>query len=95
MEIRQSLKAVMTGYVLCLLAELVLAVLWWQFQPALTFWAVGPIPVILAVFVAIRHIQRRTTKIVISSDRLHYEAGLFSKTTRPWSWLRCRMCACI
>ncbi len=82
MELRQSLKAVKAGYVLCLLAELVLGGLWlWQ-EPAVTFWAVAPIPFVLAVFVAIRHVQRRMTKITISSDRLHYETGLFSKATR-------------
>jgi membrane protein YdbS with pleckstrin-like domain len=82
MELRQSLKAVKAAYLLCLLAEVVLAGLWlWQ-EPSVTYWAVGPIPVVLAVFTAIRHVQRRMTKIVISSDRLHYETGLFSKATR-------------
>jgi membrane protein YdbS with pleckstrin-like domain len=82
MEVRQSLKAVKAAYLLCLLAELALAVGWWWFQPDLTFWAVAPIPAILAVFVVIRHIQRRVTKITISSERLHYESGLFAKSTR-------------
>jgi membrane protein YdbS with pleckstrin-like domain len=82
MEVRQSLKAVKTGYVLCLLAELVLGGLWWWQQPPVTFWAVAPIPFVLAVFVVIRHIQRRMTKITISSERLHYETGLLSKATR-------------
>src|SRR5580700_304035 len=82
MEVRQSLKAVKAAYLLCLLAELALAGLWWYFQPDLTFWAVAPIPAVMAVFVVIRHIQRRMTKITISSDRLHYETGLLSKATR-------------
>src|SRR5580658_8402449 len=82
MELRQSLKAVKAAYVLCLLLELILGGLWWYFQPDLTFWAVAPIPLVLAVFVVIRHIQRRMAKITISSDRLHYETGLFSKATR-------------
>jgi membrane protein YdbS with pleckstrin-like domain len=33
------------------------------------------------MFVAIRHIRRRMTLITITTDRLRYEAGLFSKTT--------------
>jgi membrane protein YdbS with pleckstrin-like domain len=82
MEVRQSLKAVKAAYLLCLLLELALAGLWWYFQPDFTFWAVAPIPLVMAVFVVIRHIQRRMTKITISSDRLHYESGLASKTTR-------------
>jgi membrane protein YdbS with pleckstrin-like domain len=82
MEVRQSLKAVKAAYLLCLLLELVLVGLWQYFQPDVTFWAVGPIPFVLALFVVVRHIQRRMTKITISSDRLHYESGLASKTTR-------------
>jgi membrane protein YdbS with pleckstrin-like domain len=82
MELRQSLKAVKAAYLGCLLMELVLGGLWWYFQPDLTFWAVAPIPFVLAVFVATRHIRRRMTKITISSDRLHYETGMFSKATR-------------
>jgi len=82
MELRQSLKAIKAGYLLCLLLELALGALWWWQQPNVTFWAVAPIPFVLAVFVAIRHIRRRMTKITISSDRLHYETGLLSKVTR-------------
>jgi membrane protein YdbS with pleckstrin-like domain len=82
MEVRQSLKAVKAAYLLCLLTELALAGSWWYFQPDLTFWAVAPIPLVMAAFVVIRHIQRRMTRITISSDRLHYESGLFSKATR-------------
>jgi membrane protein YdbS with pleckstrin-like domain len=82
MEVRQSLKAVKAAYLLCLVAELVLIGVWWYFQPDLTFWAVGPIPLVMAVFVVVRHIQRRMTKITISTDRLHYESGLASKSTR-------------
>jgi uncharacterized membrane protein YdbT with pleckstrin-like domain len=37
---------------------------------------------VVALFIAIRHIQRRVTKITILSDRLRYESGMFSKTTR-------------
>src|SRR5580658_562149 len=82
MEVRQSLKAVKAAYLLCLLAEIALAGMWWYFTPDVTFLAVAPIPVVMAVFVVIRHIQRRMTKITISSDRLHYESGLLSKSTR-------------
>jgi uncharacterized membrane protein YdbT with pleckstrin-like domain len=30
----------------------------------------------------IRHIRRRTTKLAVVGERIRYEAGLFSKTTR-------------
>ena len=70
------------AYLLCLLLELALAALWWWQQPDLTFWAVAPIPLVFAIFVVVRHIQRRMTKITISADRLHYESGMASKSTR-------------
>ncbi len=84
MEIRQSLKAVKAAYLLCGLLELAAVVLWYenQFPASMPFWVIGALPVILAVFVVIRNIQRRMTKITISSDRVHYETGLMSKATR-------------
>ncbi len=82
MEIRQSLKGVKAAYLLCALLEVALAILWYTQQPSVSYWAAGPIPAVLAVFVVIRHIQRRMTRISISSDRLHYETGLLSKATR-------------
>jgi membrane protein YdbS with pleckstrin-like domain len=84
MEIRQSLKAVKAAYMLCVVLELAAVILWYesQFPDSLPFWVIGVLPVILAIFTAIRHIQRRMTKITISSDRVHYETGLLSKATR-------------
>jgi len=81
MEIRQSLKGVKAGYTACLLLELALALFWYTSQPGVTFWAVGPLPVVLAVFVVIRHIQRRMTRLSISQDRMHFERGLLSKSS--------------
>jgi len=45
-------------------------------------WALLLLPAILVLFVVIRHIRRRLTKLVILSDVIRYETGLFSKTTR-------------
>lgn len=83
MEVRQSIKAIKAGYLLCVLLEIALAALWyWQPPPGMPFVAVAPIPVVLALFVAIRHIRRRMTKITISTETLHFETGLLSKATR-------------
>lgn len=81
MQLRQSLKVVLLGYVLCLVAEVALAVWWMAAQLPYVAWALV-IPPVLTLFVVIRHIQRRVTKITILGDRLRYESGLFSKTTR-------------
>lgn len=84
MEVRQSLKGVKAAYLACVLLELVFVALAYEQQlpESMPFWVVGIIPLILAIFVATRHIRRRMTKITISSDRLHYETGLVSKATR-------------
>lgn len=84
MEIRQSLKAVKAGYVLCAVFEIALILLWYagQFPSSMPYWAMGILPVLLALFVAVRHIRRRMTRITISTDRLRFETGLFSKSTR-------------
>ena len=83
MQLRQSLKAIKFGYFLCLAAGVAIAAYWIVAQPQgpIPIWAPMTIPVVLAMFVAIRHIRRRMTLITITTDRLRYEAGLFSKTT--------------
>ena len=40
------------------------------------------VPVLLLFFTLFRHMQRRLEKITLSGDRLKYESGLFSKSTR-------------
>lgn len=82
MEIRQSIKAVKAGYFACLLLELAVLALWYTQQLPIPVEAAAVLPLLLAVFVVLRHIQRRMTRITISSDLLHYESGLVSKSTR-------------
>ena len=83
MLVRQSIKAVVLGYVLCLLAAVAIVIYWETAAepPAFPVWAPLLIPLVLAAFVAIRHIQRRLTKIIVTADRLRYESGMLSKTT--------------
>jgi uncharacterized membrane protein YdbT with pleckstrin-like domain len=83
MLVRQSLKAVVLGYVVCVVAAIAIAV-FWQTSSApqnIPWWVPQLVPLVLIVFAAVRHIQRRLTKIVVSTDRLRYESGLLSKTT--------------
>ncbi len=83
MQLRQSLKIIMAGYVSCLAAEVAIAY-WIAASPSvgIPFWVPMLVPAVLALFVAIRHIRRRMTKITVLTDKLRYESGLFSKTTR-------------
>lgn len=82
MQLRQSLKVIKLGYSLCLAAEVAIAFFWIIVQPQVPVpvWVPMLIPVILAMFVAIRHFRRRMTHITITADQLRYESGLFSKT---------------
>ncbi len=84
MEIKQSLKAVKAAYLLCLLLEIAVLVLYYDhlLPDAMPLSAASLLPLLLAIFVVIRHIHRRMTKVTISADRLHYDTGLLSKTTR-------------
>jgi membrane protein YdbS with pleckstrin-like domain len=84
MLLRQSIKAILLGYTLCLAAEVAIAAYWIMAapQPSIPVWAPMLIPAVLAVFVAIRHVRRRMTSISVAGDKLRYESGLFAKSTR-------------
>jgi membrane protein YdbS with pleckstrin-like domain len=83
MLVRQSLKAVVLGYTLCVLAAAAIAVYWQMGSPppSVSWWVPQLVPLVLIAWVAIRHIQRRLTKIVVAADRLRYESGMLSRTT--------------
>lgn len=83
MELRPSLKFVKLSYLGCIILAIALG----------AYLEVGTdhqdwekwgfiIPAILIFFTMIRHVQRRLVKLTVLGDRLRYEAGLFSKTTR-------------
>ncbi len=83
MQLRASLKLIKLGYLLSLLLAVGIAIYLESIHnddPKM--WGLLVIPAILIIFVAIRHLRRRLTKLVILDDRLRYESGLFSKTTR-------------
>src|SRR5437016_9571646 len=84
MQLRPSLKFIKLSYVLCLILAVGIAVYWLAdaAHPEIPMWAPLAVPAILVLFTAIRHVERRLVKLVILGDRLRYEAGLFSKTTR-------------
>ena len=77
------MKLIQVGYI----ASLILAVAVAIYLLAIhnqddRMWALLVIPALLALFAATRHLKRRLVTLTIMSDRLRYEAGLFSKTTR-------------
>jgi len=84
MVIRQSSKLIIVGYILFALVELGVVFLWFgtDRHPDMPFWVPMLLPEVLLVFLAIRHVQRLATKMTVDGDRLQYEEGIFSKSTR-------------
>jgi membrane protein YdbS with pleckstrin-like domain len=83
MVLRPSLKFVKLSYVLCLLLAVALGVYIQTAAQPVEHAAYGFIlPAILAFFALIRHMQKRLVKLTIMGDRLRFESGLFSKSTR-------------
>jgi|SRR5579872_284924 len=83
MELRSSLKFVKLSYVFCLLlaVAMVVFIMTRPGTPQEAYWSLL-LPAALLFFTAVRHIRRRLSKITLTGDKLRYEAGLFSKSTR-------------
>jgi membrane protein YdbS with pleckstrin-like domain len=84
MKVRQSLKGVNIAYVLDLVLAAAIAAYWLGASdpPQVPLWVPMLAPAALLLLTAIRHMRRRTTSLDVQGDRLRYEAGVFSKTSR-------------
>jgi uncharacterized membrane protein YdbT with pleckstrin-like domain len=84
MVIRQSSKLIMVGYILFVLCELGILVVWFATtrHPDIPFWVPMILPAVLLLFLFIRHLKRLATKMTVEGERLQYEEGIFSKSTR-------------
>lgn len=83
MQVTASVKVIKIGYVLCLLAAIGIAVYLLAIRNQdERMWGLLGLPTLAALYLAVRHIRRRLVKLTILDDRLRYEAGLLSKTTR-------------
>ena len=83
-QIRPSLKFVNLSYVFALAMAVALGVYMLLADPKPPDWVVWGflLPAIWLLFTIVRHIKRRLVKITIVDDRLRYEAGVSSKSTR-------------
>lgn len=83
MQLRPSIKLIKLVYILSLIAAVAIAGYLLSI-PDLDdrLWALLLLPAIAIFFAGIRHLRRRLTKLTVLDDRLRFEAGLFSKTTR-------------
>ena len=87
MVIRPTMKYIYLGYVLVVVIVVASVVLLEHIQmpvgipPALQPW-IPWLPVLLLLWPLKRHLRNRLTKMTILEDRLRYESGLMSRTTR-------------
>src|SRR5947209_6840142 len=83
MELRPSLKFVKLAYIFCaiLAAAMGVALVTLQDLPPGSAWTLL-LPAALAAFAIIRHFKLRLVKLTVLDDRIRYESGLFSKSTR-------------
>ena len=83
MQVTASVKIIKIGYVLCLLTAIGIAVYLLAIRNQdERMWGLLSLPTVAALYLSVRHIRRRLVKLTILDDRLRYEAGLLSKTTR-------------
>ena len=80
--IRPSMKFIKAGYLLVLLLILAAAAVHYKYlAPVYQPW-LPAVTALLLVFPIKRHIQRQTVKLTFAGDKLRYETGLLSKSTR-------------
>ena len=85
MVLRPSVKLILTAYVACGLLEIVILVYWlllWDPPPPVPVWVPLAAPFFFQLWAAARHVLRMTTRLTIEGDRIRYECGLLTKTTR-------------
>jgi membrane protein YdbS with pleckstrin-like domain len=83
MQLRPSLKFIKLSYVFWLVLAVAIAVyLLAAGNPDRRLWGLLAAPALFAIITLVRHIRRRLIKLTILTDRLRYESGLISKTTR-------------
>ena len=83
MQLRPSIKLIKLVYILSLAAAVAIAgYLLSMGGRDDRLWSLLLLPAVAILFAAIRHLRRRLTKLTVLDDRLRFEAGLFSKTTR-------------
>jgi len=84
MQLRPSLKFIRLSYVFCLALTVGIGVYYFSVNPdgrQAVLWAFV-VPAFLLVLTMVRHVERRLVKLEILGDRLRYESGFLSKSTR-------------
>nr|MDP9114884.1 PH domain-containing protein [Acidobacteriota bacterium] len=71
------------GYIVCFLLALGIAIYLLSIHNEdQRLWGLLAIPLLGLIILAMRHMRRRLVKLTILDDRLRYESGVLSKSTR-------------
>src|SRR5690242_9652513 len=82
--IRPTLKFIKLGYVAVLLLVGVAAWFGFSYQNPVMPW-IPAVAALLLFWPITKQIRRQATKVIVSGDKLRYESGFLSKTTRTIS----------
>jgi uncharacterized membrane protein YdbT with pleckstrin-like domain len=80
--IRPTLKFIKAAYLSILLVAAVAG--WLAMQNTVPEWTPAVVALLL-LWPAERHIRRQSTRLILTGDKLRYESGFLSKTTRTIS----------
>ena len=81
--IRPSMKQITAGYILALVVIIAAVVAYaWYLNPDKYPWWLPAISAIVLLLPIRAHIRRQAVKITITGDKMRYDVGLLSKTTR-------------
>lgn len=78
--VRPTMKFIKAGYAGVIVLVVAGSVLWYMMHPD-PVW-VPAVLLLLLLWPLSHHIRRQSAKVTISGDKLRYELGLLSKTTR-------------
>src|SRR3989442_451598 len=78
MMIRPSMKFIQVGYVFTVLLAIAIGIAVYVYTDELY----GFFALLLIFWPLSKHVRRQSTKLTIEGDKLRYELGLLSKTTR-------------
>lgn len=82
-QLRTSIKIIQIGYLLCVVLAIGIAIyLLAVHNDDQRMWALLALPALGLIILAVRHMRRRLIKLTILDDRLRYETGVLSKSTR-------------
>lgn len=79
-QIHPTLKFIRLGYAAVAAAVVAAAVAWQMWLPEYPW--LPAVPLVLLLWPAQRHIRRGFTKVTVTGDKLRYESGFLSKSTR-------------